>query len=311
MENIVLSMATMPSRKGRLLENILSLVKGEQTYDGFSKFYINVSDDLEEEDYAFYDTLKNFDKRIEIVKCDGKWRSCNKLLPTLKSNPDDAVIVVDDDIYYPKESLQRLVDEHEKNGDCIIAHEINPIALGDDGSVMYLNTFDVKLKQKEYGKYLTDCALFPPHVFDGTDVFNHDKMMELTDGLHDEIWFWVNSTLNKIKVIGLNYILSFEGEIKSEWKEDEFRLCNVNSNCDIIKSYNDRINKLYGKELYDIISNYEVQIYANCDNVYQIIMQYDNIKYLYGDRFSINLDGLTKMYKIMLINRLRNKMNFK
>lgn len=36
MSDIVLSMATMPSRKKRLLENIPSLVNEGQTYDGFT-----------------------------------------------------------------------------------------------------------------------------------------------------------------------------------------------------------------------------------------------------------------------------------
>ena len=72
MSDIVLSMATMPSRKKRLLENIPSLVNGGQTYDGFTKFYINVSDDLEDSDYEFYEKLKDIDDRIEIVRCDEK-----------------------------------------------------------------------------------------------------------------------------------------------------------------------------------------------------------------------------------------------
>lgn len=309
MSNIVLSMATMPSRKKRLLENIPSLVNGGQTYDGFTKFYINVSDDLEDGDYEFYEKLKDIDDRIEIVMCDGKWRSCNKLIPTLKSNADDAIITVDDDIFYPRESLERLVNEYEKNKDCIIAHEINPVILCDDGSVAYLNTFDVKLKQREYGKYLTDCALFPPHVFDGTDVFNYDKMMELTDGCHDEIWFWVNSTLNKVQVIGLNYILTFEGEVKSKWHDDEFRLCNINSDASNIRIYNNRINKLYGKELYDIISNFKVEINVTCDNIYQAIEQYDYIIYLYAGRAAFNLNSLTKAWRERFINRItKNKM---
>ena len=79
MSDIVLSMATMPSRKKRLLENIPSLVNGGQTYDGFTKFYINVSDDLEDDDYEFYEKLKDiqfvvvdidcFRNKIKIIQC--------------------------------------------------------------------------------------------------------------------------------------------------------------------------------------------------------------------------------------------------
>ena len=70
------------SRKGRLKDLINIILK--QSWQGFEKFCINIDDNLSKEDYEFYDILKEIDNRIEINICDHKWRSCNKLLPTLK-----------------------------------------------------------------------------------------------------------------------------------------------------------------------------------------------------------------------------------
>ena len=54
---------------------------------------------------------------------------------------------------------------------------------------------------------------------------------------------------------------------------------------------------MYGKELYDIISNFKVEINVTCDNIYQAIEQYDYIIYLYAGRAAFNLNSLTKAWR--------------
>ena len=112
----IVSMTTIPSRKGRLKDLINIILK--QSRQGFEKFCINIDDNLSKEDYEFYDILKEMDNRIEINICDHKWRSCNKLLPTLKKYPNDIIITVDDDVAYPKDCIMQLVIEHVKHPDC-------------------------------------------------------------------------------------------------------------------------------------------------------------------------------------------------
>ena len=85
---------------------------------------------------------------------------------------------------------EELVKQYEKTPDCIVVHEINPLDL-KDGLINYHNTYDAKLGQKEWGKYLSNCALFPPKIFDGSDLFDYNKMMYCTNGNHDELWFWI------------------------------------------------------------------------------------------------------------------------
>jgi hypothetical protein len=248
------------------------------------------------------------DSRIVLNKVEQKWRSCNKLLPTIKLYPEDIIITVDDDIYYPDECVSTLMQQYIQTPDCIIAQEVNPIIISDDKSrVDFFNGIDIKLLQKEWGKYLTGCALFPPHVFDNTDIFDYDKMMEVTEGYHDEIWFWINSTLNGVMCVGLNYVLTFENEIITPWEDNEFKLSDINCNNNNVQKYNDRINELYGEKLLSKILSRNAEFTVSKDNIYAFIGNLSNIKRLYKSNFKIRLKNLTKGWTSLLYYHLSDK----
>lgn len=291
----IVSMTTIPSRKKRLEDNIKSILN--QSWQGFDKYCINIDDNLSKEDYEFYDNLKQLDNRIEINVCDHKWRSCNKLLPIIKKYPEAVVITVDDDFDYPKDCLLKLVQVHQKNLDCIVSHETNPIIVKDGKFCGFINGLDVKLLQKDYAKYLSNCCLFPSHVFDNTDVFDYDKMMECTNGCHDELWFWVNSTINGVHVIGLNYVYTFDEYVMSDTYTDGYRLCDINANVDNINHYNEKLIEMYGNKLNEVVGKEKVRFVIDCDNMYSFMYQYGMIKHFYAGNYIVNLQNLTERYK--------------
>jgi hypothetical protein len=285
-------MATIPSRMKRLKENIPSILNQRYPFD---LFMINILDNLSEEDYAYYEELAKMDNRIVLNKVEQKWRSCNKLIPALKLYPDDVIITVDDDIYYPKDCIGTLMQQWLKTPSCIIAHEVNPILLQKDNTyVTYLNGYDIKLMQKEWGKYLSCCTLFPPHTFDGTEVFDYEKMMEFTQGTHDELWFWIQSTLNGVMCVGLNYVKTFMPEVLSEWEEGEFRLADINLSNDKIEEYMDKINEVYGERLISMILSKKPEFLITKDNIYSFLYTLPWINTLYGEHYKILYSGLTK-----------------
>ena len=306
-EKIILSMTTIPKRKDRLTDNLPAILN--QSYK-FDKLIINIDDNLSDDDYDFYNALKKIDDRIEINKAEAKWRSCNKLLPTLKKYPDDVIITVDDDIYYPKDTIKKLVEKWKEEPDCIIAHEINPIAISSDNKyVTYLNAFDIMLMQKEFGKYFSNCCLFPPHVFDGTDLYDYDKMMECTNGTHDELWFWVQSTINGVYCIGLDYVRSFAPEMLKQYEEGEYQLTNINNSNEKIKEYMDKINGLYGEKLLETIFTKRTKFFVDNDNVQLFIAKLPSILRLYDYGFSIVVGDITKAWDNELMKTLRKLKN--
>lgn len=297
-------MATMSSRMARLKENLPSIIN--QSYN-FDKLIINIDDNITEEEYSFYLELKKEDERIEIKKRDSKLRSYKKLLPVLPEYPDDVIITIDDDIYYPKDCFKYLVEQYEKTPDCIIAHETNPILINKEKNyVDFIIGFDIKLLQKSWPKYLSGCALFPPHVFDGTDIFDIEKMMYCTKGLHDELWFWVNSTLNGVMVVGLNYVRSFEPEVLTPYNEDEFRLANINAKNSQNKEYMDAINELYGERLLVQINSKKVLFEINKDNVYSFLFLLPYIRSFYNYGCTVKVDNLTRDWKYKVLNAIKS-----
>ena len=302
---VIISMATIPSRMKRLEENIPSVLKQKYPFD---LFMINVLDNLSEEEYEFYDKFKKLDNRIVINKVEQKWRSCNKLIPALKLFPDDIIITIDDDIYYPEDCIGALMQQWVKTPKCIIAHEINPLLLEQEETyINYLNGLDVKLMQKEWGKYLTGCCLFPPHTFDGTEIFDFDKMMEYTQGTHDELWFWINSTLNGVMCVGLNYVRSFGPEVLTAWEEDEFKLSDTNTDKDKQKEYMDKINEVYGERLLEIILGTNAEFLVTKDNIYAFCHLLPWINALYGKHYTVKYTGLTKDWIKFLKNAVSGK----
>ena len=253
----------------------------------------------------WYHNLAKQDERIIINKAESKWKSCNKLLPTLQKYPDDVIITIDDDIFYPVDSIKYLVEEYQKHPDCIIAHEIHPLKIEKNGFITYHLAIDIKLLQKEWGKYLSNCTLFPPHVFDGTDLFDYDKMILCTNGVHDELWFWIMSTINKVQCIGLNYVFSFGSEMLTPWGENEYKLTDFNDTPDKINVYMTKINEMYGEQLYNAFKSKPVVFNLHKDNIYTFILCCDLIFKIYNYGIKINSDNLTKDWKYLLANKIR------
>ena len=219
--------------------------------------------------------------------------------------PDCPIITCDDDIYYPEDCFKHLVEQYKKTPDCIIAHEVNPLVI-KDGFVTYLNNVDFKMQQVEWGKYLSNCALFPPHVFDGTDLYDYDKMFKCTKGTHDELWFWVMSTINKVQCVGLNYIFSFHSEVQTPWESYEYRLTDHNDTDEKINKYMVVINEMYGEKLLEAINSKPTVFTLNKDNVLTFITGLEWIMSLYYYGFAIKDEGLTTDW-INFLNRELNK----
>ena len=298
---VIVSMTTIPKRMKRLIDNLPYLLRQSYRYD---KLIINIDDNLSDEEYKWYEELKKIDDRIEINKSEAKWRSCNKLLPTLKKYPHDVIITLDDDVAYPIDTIKCLVEEHAKHPECIIAHEVNPLDIRGN-FVSYVNGYDVKLMQVELGKYLSNCALFPPYSFDD-DLYDYDKMMECTNGTHDELWFWVQSTIHKVQCIGLNYVRSFAPEMLEEYKEGEYCLSSFNNNDEKINDYMQKINNMYGERLLASINSKPCVFTLNKDNIYAYLFLLPYIKNIYK-AYLLNVSSLTKDWKNKIINILKDK----
>lgn len=291
-------MTTVPCRKESLKKSINSII--QQTFH-FDKLVVNIDDYMSSDDYNFYFQLKELDERIEVNICDKKWRSCNKLIPTLKKYPDDVIITIDDDIFYPNFTIEKLINSHLENPDCIVSHNSNAIFLTEDFKFKQIGYFSSpKIFYKFYNQYLSNCCLFPPHIFDGSDLFDYNKMMACTNGTHDELWFWVNSTINGVKSIVLN---DFFRIIPYNLDECGYRLGEVNEkNFD---KFNELIVNLYSDKINKVLEDIKPEFIIDCNNIFSCLYYSSVFNWLYGKNFILNIKNLDISYKC-LINQYYN-----
>lgn len=280
---IVVSMTTIPSRIEALKNNLITAITQTLEYD---KLLLNIDDDTTEEFINEYNKLKKLDPRIEINLCDKKWRSCNKLLPAIKKYPEADIITIDDDVRYNSSWFEALYTEHKKYPKCIISFESRKVELIDNG-VKYTKFLSLNMDDLETPNiYMSKLAYFPTHTFDNTDLFNYEKMIETTDGNHDELWFWINSTLNGVKNIcrGMTFDSNVVPKVDNEiygfiHNKDDEMLCNINEKEGMHEYYTDKINKYYGPILKDIIQKTTYNLYINDKNIEYISYAYSLICY--------------------------------
>ena len=290
---IILSMTTIPSRESIFEQALNSILR--QSYR-FDKLVINIDD---EELFEKYKKYESYDYRIELNFCDKKWKSCNKLIPTLQKYPKSVIITVDDDLEYPKDCVKKLIEKHKIFPNYIISQENFPIFVDKETKrISYGCFFDVKLEQAQYGKYLSNCCLYPPHTFEGTNIFNYDAMVDVTLGIDDEMWFWINSALKGIKSISLNYVFSLQA---NEIKNNSKKLCTFNLNPKIYNTQIDKLNSIYGERLYNIVTSDLPEFFINNDNAYLHCACYGYFKkiYTYGYKVTYS-DDVTAKYKEIL-----------
>lgn len=301
---IIVSLTTYPKRIEYLKTCLPYILNQTLKYDILR---INLDDSLTNEEIKLYDEIKKLDSRIEIGFGKSLFRSANKLLPTIKEYPNDLVITCDDDQRYTAEMFKELYDKWLENPNCIIAHEINPVLINENNEVYFMNSFDIKLLQKEFGKYLSNCCLFPPRTFENTDVFNEKDFMYVTNAKHDELWFWLHSTMKGVYCIGLNSTMSLELD-EITLPLDETALTNENKENDVIAGYIKRYNELYKDKLLDIFKKNPIIINLTKDN-YQAIIGNLNILYnfYFKNALIFKIDSTIKKSHIKLLYRYIHK----
>jgi len=277
-------MTTIPCRKKRFKENLESILN--QTYN-FDKFVIVMQSNFSKEDFQFFEEIATVDPRIELLIGDVKWRSCNKLLPTLEKYPDDIIITIDDDTYYPPRSIETLVEEYRKNPDCIICHQSSWVEVDETNKhieIKNISISELRFGQKTFDRYLSNCCLFPPGAFNNTDLFNFCRMFQCVKGTHDEWWFWVNSTMNSVQSICVDYVKSMCSIRKTPFGKDEPQLCVINT-VKRQKLYNDNISKIYFDKLWSAIQSKPTTFIINSKNegAFKKRLKYIKQYYRYND----------------------------
>ena len=147
-----------------------------------------------------------------------KWckdiRSYTKLVPSIEEFPEDIIVTVDDDVWYPPHWLENLWKSYLKAPNCIHADRVMQVRVTDGKIDKYVDwKFQIfGPKEPSYLWHFTGTGgvLYPPHCLH-EDVNDREKFLVLAPSV-DDIWFWAMAILNHTKCIVIeNNIYTFEG----------------------------------------------------------------------------------------------------
>lgn len=197
----IISLTSYPARIDTVHETIKTLlnqtVKAEKIvlYLGADKF------PNREKDIPV--SLKSLiSSKFEIRWIEKDLRSFSKLIPALNDFSNEIIVTADDDILYPENWLELLLEGYLKYPNMISCHRAHRVGFGRRKKLLpYLkwmgkNTTDTQ----SFLNFLTGVGgvLYPPRVL-YKDVFEIKKFQKLCPQA-DDIWFWSMAVLNNTKI---------------------------------------------------------------------------------------------------------------
>ena len=125
-DEIIITLSTSPKRLNDIKETLDSMLNQSVKP---TKIFINVPYVFkrtgEEYDNTKLENIKNIDSRIQINRCEDKG-PITKVLETLKliNNPNSIIIIMDDDINYNNDTIEKLTSDLKNNPNKVIAGSI-------------------------------------------------------------------------------------------------------------------------------------------------------------------------------------------
>lgn len=196
---VIVSLTTFPARINMVYKTITTLMQQSVKPDGIVLW-------LAEEQFPDKQLPENL-TRLQEFGLTIKWcddiRSYKKLIPSLIEYPDDIIITTDDDYYYDKDLIKTLLEEHDKNPDCIIgARSMRLVPKKDKKfklirrSYIYDDTYLPSYLNPFIG---FGGVLYPPHCLH-KDILDKETFMKIIP-TNDDAWFWLNGVRNKTRFV--------------------------------------------------------------------------------------------------------------
>lgn len=198
---LIVSFTTIPSRLNYLPSMIKSIFNQTIIPNRFIMYVykdefegINLESILELE-------IKN---GLEIVYVDENLRSHKKYFYAMKDNPNSIVVLVDDDIIYPRNTIKKLIASYRIYPQCVSAMRCHRIKLFSDGSLYPYNQWEYEISGATIPSYFNfftsgGGTLFPPCTRN-EDLFNKKNIKDLSF-LADDVWLNFLAVKNGIKTV--------------------------------------------------------------------------------------------------------------
>lgn len=187
---IIMSDTTFPARIEKVYLSIETILRQSVKPDYIYLWLAN--DEFPKGKKSLPKKLLDLEKRGLVIRfTDNNLRSNNKLFHTLKENKNALIITFDDDCFYPRDYVKRLLLEHKKYPNDIIGYDSMQIKVDKNGNPeKYSDWFEYD-KNKKSGKDIfllsVNGILYPPNPF-VKEAYN-DKIIKEISLFNDDIWF--------------------------------------------------------------------------------------------------------------------------
>ena len=195
-QRIIVSLTSFPKRIDTLWITVETLLRQTMKPDEIILW-------LAEEQFNGIDSvpqklLEQQKRGLTIRFCDDL-RSHKKYYYAMQEYPEDLIVLVDDDAFYPYDTIEKLMKLHKKNPDEIVC--MTPaIITGDDmpPSLWRSPKHNEKIEHSIYAQPFTgQGTLYPPHSLDEKYAFRKDLILELCP-YADDLWLKYMSLRKKV-----------------------------------------------------------------------------------------------------------------
>lgn len=155
-----------------------------------------------------------------------------KLIPTLQAFPEAAIVTIDDDIIYPYDTLEMLLNAHKMYPSAICGNHLLRARYQKVGVYASFPTWkapdfnDVPINRMNFFEGFGG-VLYPPHCFT-EEVFNSEVFLSICPTA-DDIWFNCMALLANISVVASNIHYQHLPLLVNESIQD-LGLVNINNN---------------------------------------------------------------------------------
>lgn len=200
-DKVVVSLTTFPARIEKVALTIETIFQ-QKTRPDVIHLWLALS---EFPDRVLPESIKRLETRgLRVSFVDENIRSYKKLIYALKQYPESIIITIDDDVFYPRYWLEKMLATHRQHPKDIICYRGHNLKLTQTGELeSYRNILEHNRSrfsaEATYSLLPTGVSgiMYPPHSLN-PEVFNQKKFMELAPN-GDDIWFKACGLLNNTK----------------------------------------------------------------------------------------------------------------
>ena len=206
--NIVVSLTSFPKRINYVWAAIDSMFYQKIQP---SKIYLYLSkEEFPNELEGLPRRLLNYQKLgLEISFRDYNLMPHTKYFYALQEHTDKCVVTIDDDIYYPDNTISNLWELHSKHPDTVCANRVSVISMDDNGDFKRYSHWHEKsdeMKEESFCYLALGVAgvLYPPLNYGAKGMFIIDNIKKLSFRA-DDLWLKMHETMCGIKVSSRKY----------------------------------------------------------------------------------------------------------